>query len=114
MLFRRRNDLVQDKEDEARQRIEKNDNSEKTEPISEIAQELDELKKITGESIDEALHIDEYVIPENTVHMQSKETEEKEETEEIFVVLEKESIEIVQEEEQDLFGVLEDSNAKEE
>ena len=79
-----------------------------TEAINEIAQELEQVSDGDSE-IDEAVHIDEYTVPEAREWKQKPEGEDEREPEEIFAVLEQETDELQPEEEDELFPVLEEA-----
>lgn len=74
------------------------------EAIGEIAWEL-EQEQLLEEKIDEAIHVDDYTIPEEAENEPA--VRAAEETEEIFAVLERASDRLAEEEEE-IFSVLEE------
>ncbi|MBC5646887.1 hypothetical protein [Christensenella tenuis] len=82
------------------------ENEKGTEAITEIAQELDQM---VGEetALDEAVHIDEYTVPD--ARDWEPKSADEEEPEEIFAVLERDTDEFQTEEEEELFPVLDDA-----
>lgn len=73
------------------------------EAISEIALEL-EQEQNAEERLDEAIHIDDYTVPEETEAAVAFQPEE----EEIFAVLERETDHLSEEAEEEIFSVLEE------